>query len=94
MIVRILGEGQYELPDTAADSLEQLDRELLEAMEAADEERFAGVLDQLLGRIRGDGKPVDAETIVPSDLTVPDEGATLEEVQQLLASEPDDGTDA
>lgn len=87
MIVRILGEGQFELDDEHLESLEELDGQLDAAIEADDEEAFASVLQQVIDTVRSNGTPVEAETIAPSQLTVPHEGASLEEVRELLAEE-------
>lgn len=89
MIVRILDEAQYELPDDALAALEELDHELNSAIEAGNDERFGQVFTKLLNKIRQDGEKLSTSTIVPSDLTLPHEGATLAEVRELLASEPD-----
>ncbi len=86
MIVRILGEGQYDLPEEELQELEALDHQLNEAIEAGDTTRFSTVLAELLDRIRK-GEELPASTIVPSELTVPSEGSTLDEVRQLLSGE-------
>lgn len=87
MIVRILGEGQYELDAGQAASLDELDRRLLAALEAKDETAFHKVLGELIAKVRSEGKPVGTDRFVPSDLTIPHETATLEELRQTLASE-------
>lgn len=89
MIVRVLGDGQYELSDEAAQSLDPLDAALNAAIESGDEGAFDAAFANLLDAVRTRGRLLDTATIVPSDLTVPHEGATLAEIQALLASEPD-----
>ncbi len=86
MIVRILGEGQYEVPDSELGHLESLDAKLSSAIDANDGEAYTQVLDELLQKIRTSGSPVDAGTIVSSELTIPHEGVTLDEMKRLLAS--------
>ena len=44
MIVRILGEGQFELQDSQVASLEELDQKLVAALDASDEPTFRDVL--------------------------------------------------
>ncbi len=88
MIVRILEEGQYELPDSAMAALDKLDVDLSAAMVADDEAAFDAALNALLQAVRSTGTPLDAATIVPSELTLPHQGATLAELKDLLASEP------
>jgi hypothetical protein len=40
VIVRIATEGQYEFPDSDTDRLNELDNEVVAAVEAGDEEKF------------------------------------------------------
>ena len=86
MIVRILGEGQIELDDSQLASLDELDQELLKALDGGNEAAYRAVLERLLHKIRSEGSPVPADRFVPSDLTLPDEHASLAEVRELLAS--------
>ena len=88
MIVRILGEGQYEIDDAHVEKLEELDGALLAAIEGGDEEAFGASLAAVVGTIHEHGTPVeDPGHIAPSDMVVPDADATLDEVRSLLASE-------
>lgn len=92
MIVRILEGGQFEVPDSEIGALDELDAKLAAAIERNDSEGFSEVLAALAEKVRSTGTPLDPTTIVSSDLTVPHEGASLEEVRHLLASE--DASDA
>jgi len=47
MIVRILGEGQYDVVDSDMGALEELDAKLAAAIEASDEDAFTWVLTTL-----------------------------------------------
>ena len=87
MIVRILGQGQFELNESQIVPMEELDQQLVAALEAGDESRFRDVLVRLRHIVRSEGVPVPADRFVPSDLTLPDEHASLAEVRELLASE-------
>lgn len=84
MIVRVLGEGQYELDAEPVERVEALDATLSQALAAGDEAWFAKALDSLLVEVRNSGRPVEPGTIVPSDLAVPAEGSTIAEVRALL----------
>jgi hypothetical protein len=88
VIVRILGEGQLEVDDSAVTELNALDSQLEAAVERNDEAAFATVLDTLLTRVRAIGRPVADAMLRPSDLILPREDATMAEVRRLLA---DDG---
>jgi PspAA-like protein len=87
MIVRILGEGQLEVPDSALDGLNELDEALIRAVEAGDEAAFRRDLDALLDRVRATGQPVADDYLGPSDLMIPAGDSTLEEVRSLLGDE-------
>jgi hypothetical protein len=88
MIVRIMGEGQFEVPDSLVDRLNELDNALLAALETADRADFNVSLAALLAAVRAAGTPVADDLLVPSDATLPFEDATVDEVKALLR---DDG---
>ena len=85
MIVRVLDEGQYELDEAAVARVEALDATLSQALGAGDEAWFTKALVRLVTEIRSSGRRLDPATIVPSDMAVPAEGSSLEEVRALLA---------
>ena len=88
MIVRILGEGQVDVPDGELDSLNGLDDAVQAAVEGGDEEQFLQSLVALMARVREVGRPVPDDELVPSDLVLPSADASLAEVRELLS---DDG---
>lgn len=88
MIVRILGEGQLEVPDAELDELNRLDSAVEKAVEAGEEKAFGGALAALLDGVRGAGTPLAVDSLEDSDLILPPSDATLEEVRELLS---DDG---
>lgn len=87
MIVRILGEGQLEVDDSAAAELNDLDVRLEAAVEQNDETGYAAALDALLARVRSIGTPVEAEVIAPSELILPQPDLTMAEFRKLLTDE-------
>jgi hypothetical protein len=93
VIVRILGEAQYRVPETERASLEALDRDLVAAVDAKDDGAFAKALGALVAAVRKAGETVPDEDIAPSDLVVPFADATLAETEDLLAESKDAGTD-
>ncbi|MET8446481.1 hypothetical protein [Streptomyces sp. NPDC005209] len=88
MIVRIMGEGQVRLAENHLTELNKLDDELLAEMENGDGPGFRRTLQALLAKVRDLGEPVPDDSLDPSDLILPSEDATLEEVRDLLS---DDG---
>jgi hypothetical protein len=90
MIVRILGEGQWNVEDDRLDPLNELDAEVESAVEAGDQERFVTGLAALLDAVRSIGTPLPDESLVDSDLILPPADATIEEVRALL-TDSDEG---
>jgi hypothetical protein len=87
MIIRILGEGQYDVPDEAIDGLNELDAKLEAAIEANDEASFSSSLGALLDRVREVGGTVALDALVPSTLVLPHAEASLHEVRDLLSGD-------
>jgi hypothetical protein len=87
MILRILEEGQYEVPDEVVDALNTLDDELVAAIDAGERESFERSLVELLERVRESGSRVPDDYLGPSDLVLPPADATLEEVRAMLSEE-------
>ncbi len=85
MIIRIMGEGQLQVDQAAVDVLNELDASLEEAVERQDGQAFEAALHALLSKARELGTELPADTIEPSQLILPREGATIEEVRSLLA---------
>lgn len=87
MIVRILGEGQLDVPDSEVDGLNELDDALMHDLEENDAEHWEQHLTTLLERIRSVGTPVPDDFLGESDLMLPGPYSTLEEVRELLGEE-------
>ena len=79
MIVRIATEGQYDFPDDDVDKLNELDNEVVEAVEAGDEERFQTAFASLLELVRSDGSPVAEDVLEESDVIIPPPDLTFAE---------------
>jgi hypothetical protein len=88
MIVRILGEGQYDVSDEAVNRLNELDSAVETAVEAGDTATFSNALAALLDGVRTVGVPHDAEALDESDLILPPADASIDDVRALLS---DDG---
>lgn len=81
MIVRIAGEGQFEVPDELAGRLNELDNEAVAAVEAGDEPAFQDTFRQLLQLIETDGSPLPNEELAVSDVIVPPRDITFDEAK-------------
>ncbi len=87
MIIRISGEGQYEVDDETLTQLNELDA-AVEASLDADEAEFAAALLALLTLVRDSGTHVADEALVESDVILPASDATAADVRAMLR---DDG---
>jgi hypothetical protein len=84
VIIRILGEGQYDVADHALDRLNELDATLESAIESGDEAGFTAALATLLDGVRTVGVAHPADSLDESDLILPPPDATLDEVRTML----------
>ncbi|MFF3760599.1 PspA-associated protein PspAA [Streptomyces sp. NPDC004288] len=87
MIVRIMGEGQWKLADSHFVELNRLDDELLAEMESGDGEGFRRTLSAVLEAVRRLGTPLPDDALEPSELILPAEDASLEEVRSMLSND-------
>jgi hypothetical protein len=87
MIVRILGEGQWNVSDEHLAALNELDSAVETAVEKGDRETFSQTLDALLDAVRSTGVALADDSLEDSDLILPPSDATLEEVRELLDDE-------
>jgi hypothetical protein len=87
MIVRILGEGQWDVSKERLAQLNRLDAEVEGAVEAGDEVTFSHALDALLAAVRAEGDQLPDDSLVDSDLILPPSDSTIEEVREMLSDE-------
>jgi hypothetical protein len=87
VIVRILGEGQFRVDDSVAADLNKLDAELESAVEHGDEAAFTAALTGLLTEVRAQGSPLPPDSLEPSELILPHQDSSMDEVRKLLTDE-------
>jgi hypothetical protein len=71
VIVRIATESQYRLPDEAAERLNDLDNDAVDAVVAGDEDRFHEVFEEMLDFVRSAGAALDEDDLAESDVILP-----------------------
>jgi hypothetical protein len=84
VIIRILHEGQFEVPASVVHELNELDAVVEKAIAAHDEADFATALAALLDKVRAAGTELDHDSLQPSDALLPPADATLAEARDLL----------
>jgi hypothetical protein len=88
VIVRLLGEGQFQVDDGLVAKLNELDGTIVHAVEAGDERALWDGLQVLADTVRQNGERLADDDLRPSDAVVPPEDLSLDEARELLA---DDG---
>ena len=87
MIVRLLGEGQFQVDDSLIGRLNELDAEVEKAVAAGDERALWSGLQALADAVREHGVKLADDDLSPSDAVIPPEDLSLEEAQELLQNE-------
>jgi hypothetical protein len=87
MIVRLMGEGQFEVDDEVAKGLNDLDEQAAQAVEHGDEEQLARLLRRMAEAVRTNGTRVPDEDLSASDAIVPPDDLSLEEARRLFEDE-------
>lgn len=87
MIVRVMGEGQYEVGDAVADRLNELDDQAVAALERADEAGLHESLGRMAALARSEGRRLADDDLRTSDAVIPPSDLTLEESRNLFSED-------
>jgi PspAA-like protein len=87
VIVRIAGDGQYEVPEDVVAKLNDLDNEAVAAVEAGDEPRFHELFDQMVGMVADGGSPVEDGELAVSQVILPPRDLSFEEAKGEFTGE-------
>jgi hypothetical protein len=87
IVVRVMDEGQFELPDTTRADLEARDTRLLEALDADDQIAYSAELAGLLEFVRTNGVELALDVIKPSEFVLPNSEFSMTGVRDFLAEQ-------
>ena len=87
MIVRISGDGQFQVPDGDAEQLNELDNQAVAAVNAGDEASFQQLWNQMLDLVCKDGNELGDDELVGSDVILPPRDVTFAEAQAEFTGE-------
>jgi hypothetical protein len=87
MIVRISGEGQYELADDDKDRLNELENDVVQIVEAGEEAGFDASYQALLDFVRDAGSKVGDDELEGSDVILPPADTTFSEAGEEFTGE-------
>jgi hypothetical protein len=87
VIVRIAEDAQYEFPDDQAERLNELDNQLVSAVEAGDEAQFTDLWGQMVELVRSSGTKVGDDELMGSDVILPPEDISFAEAGREFTGE-------
>jgi hypothetical protein len=87
VIVRIAEDNQYEFPDDRADALNDLDNQLVGAVDSGDEDQFKDLWGKMIELVRSAGTPVSEDDLFGSDVILPPEDITFAEAANEFTGE-------
>ena len=87
MIVRLMGEGQYEVDEEVAKGLNELDDQAGEAVERGDAEQLHELLRRMAEAVRTNGARLADDDLSPSEAIVPPDDLSLDEARRLFEDE-------
>jgi len=87
MIVRVLGEGQFEIDDEVAKGLNDLDEQAAEVVERGDQEQLSELLGRMADAVRTNGARVPDDDLRGSEAIVPPSDLSVDEARELFDGE-------
>ncbi len=87
MIVRLMGEGQFELDKKQLDEVNKIDNNIVKIVNKGDEKTFKSEFKKLTDYVRMYGKPISQDILKPSDVIIPPADLTLEEAKKIFTDE-------
>jgi phage regulator Rha-like protein len=88
MIIRLMGEGQYEIDKKHLDAVNKIDNNIVKIVSGRDEKAVATAFKteykKLSDYVRKNGKKIPQEVLKPSDIIIPPADLTLEEARQIF----------
>jgi CO/xanthine dehydrogenase Mo-binding subunit len=84
VIVRVMGDGQYDVDSEVAKGLNELDDQAASALQAGDEEQLRELLRRMAEQVRANGARLRDEDLTPSEAIVPPDDLTLDEARDLF----------
>jgi hypothetical protein len=87
VIVRISTEGQYELTQSDAEVLNELDNRAVAACDAGDEEQFQSAFNELIAFVRRNGQPVGEDSLETSEVIIPPPDVSFDEARAEFSGE-------
>jgi hypothetical protein len=87
MIVRVMGDGQFEIDEEVAKGLGEIDEQAERALEAGDQTQLSELLRRMADAVRTNGLRLPDADLTPSEAIIPPDDLTLDEARELFEGE-------
>jgi hypothetical protein len=87
MIVRLMGEGQFEIDKKHMEEVNRIDNDIVKIVNMGDEKAFRADFKKMIEYVRKNGKKLPNDVLKPSDVIVPPPDITLEEAKKIFEGE-------
>ena len=87
MIIRVIGQGQYDVDDDVIGRLDKLDGRAMAALERGDEAELDRCLDEMAKLVRERGSELPEDALTTSEVVIPPSDLTLDETRRLFSDE-------
>lgn len=87
MIVRLMGEGQFEVGEELLPTLNEIDDRAMAAADAKDEAELGRLLGDMWKLVLAKGSRLPDESLDASDVVIPPSDLTLEETTRLFSEQ-------
>jgi hypothetical protein len=87
VIVRLMGEGQFELGDELLPTLNEIDDRAMAAADAQDEPELGRLLEDMWKLVLAEGRRLPDDTLEASDVVIPPSDLTLDETTRLFSEQ-------
>ena len=84
MIVRIMGEGQFQVSSALLDRLNEIDNKIVVELGKGNEKHMRALLSEMIMLVKKEGKPLNPNEIRASDVIIPPGDLKLEEAKELF----------
>lgn len=84
MIIRVMGDGQYEVDSCLLDQINVIDNRIVDHVSQGRQKEFREDLNKLIKTVKENGKTLDPKEIVRSDVIVPPKDLTFEEAKNIF----------
>ena len=87
MIVRLMGEGQYEIDKKHVDEINKIDNTLVKIVNKGDEKSFKVEFKRLTETIKKYGTPLPDDILKPSEVIIPPSDISIEDAKKIFKGE-------